>query len=168
MSRKLEKAVRLYRTFHQLEPRRVGHFARRFSIPREAYFVGEAKQVLYRSDKLNPTTREDEGVIDYFHDHEGGVGMYRCDREAAHEGELVPVPSRIWDQDVLTVLGLRCLGFSYQNFDGEIIDANAGGRHPELYATPTGKALLVVQDKRRVQAIMWGGSLKVGWRGIEG
>lgn len=169
MTRKLDQAVSLYKRFHQLEPRRVGEFPASFTIPREAFYVGEALQVLYRSDKLNPVTSIDEGIIDYFHDHEGGVRMYRCDRAGEEDGPLKPLPERVWKQEALTELGLRCLGFSYKNWEGHIVDGRPKGRQPELYAAPpNGKVLYVVEDKRRVVAIMLGGRLKVTRAGIEG
>jgi len=39
---------------------------------------------------------------------------------------------------------------------------------PELYTIPAGTALLVVEDKRHVAAIIWGGALGVECRGIVG
>jgi hypothetical protein len=39
---------------------------------------------------------------------------------------------------------------------------------PDLCCTPDGKCLLVVQGKRKVLAMMWGGALGVFARGIDG
>jgi hypothetical protein len=161
----LRKAERLFETFHQFEPTEIGEFARGFSIPREALYVGEAKTMFYSSDKLNPTTGEDEGWINYFHEHEGGVRMYVLDEE--HDGEWRKVPAWIRDAKALVRLG-DCDGFEYEDFEGSSVRAESTGRKPEWYTTPSGKALLVVQDKRKVLALAWGGSLHVEWRGVVG
>ena len=71
----MRRAIEKFREFHQFEPRDIGTFKRGFRIPRRAIFAGEASYVLYRSDKLNPGTGEDEGDIDYIHEHKGDVGL---------------------------------------------------------------------------------------------
>lgn len=159
------RAVTKYVEFHGQDPRKVGTFHRELVIPAEAILAGDATQVLYRSDKLNPTTGEDEGWIDYFHDHDPGVQLYRCDRAADGEGPVRAVPPWLRNVKELTWLGY-CLGFSYIDLDGH--DRKATGKKPlpELFCTPSGKALLVIQGKRNLLAMMWGGRLGVEDRGI--
>lgn len=160
-----KEAERLYRIFHQFEPRKVGAFASGFSIPRRATHVGEAKTMYYTSDKLNPTTGEDEGAQRYYHPHEGDVYMLVTDKGA--QGHVVEVPRWIHGVGSLVLLG-QCDGFEYEDFDGDLQEAQATGRKPEWYCIPSGKALLVVQDKKKVLAIVYGGSLDVEWRGVVG
>lgn len=157
-------ATRKYREFHQRTPKRVGAFRARFAIPDKICRVGAAKHVLYRSDKLNPETGKDEGVIDYIHDHGRGVHVYRAD---CKDGELVDVPARVRDATDLVLLG-SCMGFAYVDGDGHTIEAKTKRPLPELYTIPSGRALLVVEGKRRVVAMMWGGKLGVERRGIVG
>lgn len=160
-----KEAERLYKIFYQFEPRKVGAFASGFSIPRRATHVGEAKTMYYTSDKLNPTTGEDEGAQRYYHPHEGDVYMLVTDKGA--QGHVVEVPRWIHGVDSLVLLG-QCDGFEYEDFDGDLQEAQATGRKPEWYCIPSGKALLVVQDKKKVLAIVYGGSLDVEWRGVVG
>jgi hypothetical protein len=165
MTQALRKAEKLFETFHQFESMKVGDFARGFSIPREANHVGEAKTMFYSSDKLNPETGEDEGVIHYFHEHEGDVKMYVLDE--SRDGEWRKVPKWIWGSKALVKLG-DCEGFEYEDFDGTVAKAEATGKKPEWYCTPSGKAILVIQNKAHVLAIAWGGGLNVEWRGVVG
>lgn len=160
----LRKAERLYETFHQFEPTDVGEFHKGFKIPREATYVGEAKTMYYTSDKLNPETGEDEGHVRYFHPHEGGVRMYVTDDSP---GETRNVPPWIYKTEALVLIG-QCDGFEYKDFDGVMQEAKATGRKPEWFCIPSGKALLIIQDRRRVLAIVWGGKLNVEWRGVVG
>lgn len=164
----MKRAIRLYEEFHSYSPIKVGEFANSFRIPRRGNYVGEAKTMYYTSDKLNPTTGEDEGLISYYHPHEGGVRTYLTDSKGLKkDGDLRNIPSWIWGTKELVRLG-TCDGFDYVDFDGETKKAEGRGRLPEWYCIPTGKALLVIQDKRHVVAIMWGGSLRVEWRGVVG
>lgn len=156
--------VRKYIEFHQFEPRKVGKFHSDFEIPTEAVLAGDAVHVLYRSDKLNPTTGEDEGWIDYIHDHKSGVKIYRTDR-GFHNGPVRSVPGFIRRVSSLVRLG-DCLGFAYLDSEGEKIEGKGKRPLPELYTIPSGRALLVVQSKRRVLALIWGGRLGVEARGI--
>jgi hypothetical protein len=168
VSKHLRKAEKLYDIFHQFEPDKVGEFRRGFQIPREAFYVGEAKTMYYASDKLNPTTGEDEGWIQYYHPHEGGVRMYLAD-DPGHgiHGQWRKIPKWIWGVDALTRLG-DCEGFDYEDFDGQLRKLEGVDPLPEWYAIPSGKALLVVQSKSKVLAVLWGGSLNVEWRGVVG
>lgn len=165
MTQSLRKAELLFEMFHQFEPIKVGEFAPGFRIPRQALYVGEATVMYYSSNKLNPSTGEDEGWIRYVHEHEGGVRMYVLDEDCG--GEWRNIPRWIWETSALVRLG-DCDGFEYADFDGQVQEAESTGRKPEWYCTPSGKALLVVQDKRSVLAVIWGGSLRVEWRGVVG
>lgn len=157
-------AISKYRAFHQLEPRKIGDFHRDLIVPDVAICVGDAVNVLYRSDKLNPTTSEDEGWIDYIHEHGSGVKVYRTDRSA--EGAMRTVPAMLQRASELYWLG-DCLGFEYKDAEtGKKVEAKGTTPYPELYAIPSGRALLVIQGKRRLLAMIWGGRLGVEPRGI--
>lgn len=161
------RAISMYRGFHQKEPTKIGAFHPDLEIPDTAICVGDAVHVLYKSDKLNPETSEDEGWIDYIHEHDGGVMVYRCDRAAASEGDPVKVPAWIRQaaEGGLVCLGF-CQGFSYRDDDGHERKAKGKAPLPELYTLKSGKALLVIQGKRTLLALIWGGRLGVEPRGI--
>lgn len=157
------RAVRLFREFHKFEPTAIGDFNRGFSIPSECHYGGDAVHVLYRSDKLHPITKIDEGEIDYIHEHGAGVKVYRCG--ARLSGAKKAVPAFIRNVKTLVHLG-ESLGFQYVDDDGYTVDAEATAPRPDLYSIPSGKALLVIQGRRRVLALIWGGRLDVEPRGI--
>jgi hypothetical protein len=161
----MRKAIEKFEEFHQFEPRDIGTFCRGFRIPRRAIFAGDARFVLYRSDKLNPGSGEDEGEIDYIHEHDADVGLYRTDDT---DGPEHAVPGWLCGCQQLVLLG-ECLGYGYySDAFGEAVEAKSSAPFPELYTTPDGRALIVVQDKREVLALVWGGQLGVEWRGIVG
>lgn len=157
------RAVRMFRDFHKFEPTAIGEFNKGFSIPAQCRLGGDAVHVLYRSDKLNPVTEIDEGVIDYIHEHGSDVKVYRCD--AGFSGERKRVPKFIREAKALVHLG-EFLGFRYVDEDGYTVNAEPTAPNPDLYTIPSGKALLVVQRKKRVLALIWGGSMGVEPRGI--
>jgi hypothetical protein len=161
----MKAAIRKYRQFHQFDPVEKGEFHPTFKIPTQAIRCGEGVYVLYSSDKLNPETGEDEGVIDYIHHHDPGVKVYRTDPDS--DGPMRPVPQSIRRVKILVLLG-KCAGFAYKDHNGKEVKADATGRAPELYTIPSGKALLVVQDKRTCLALIWGGKLGVKPEGIVG
>jgi hypothetical protein len=158
------KAEKLYELFHQFEPVDVGDFPSGFRIPKVASYVGTATVMYYTSDKLNPETLEDEGDVRYYHDHKEGVRTYLI---GSREGEARNIPKWIWGADALVRLG-DCDGLDYEDFDGETREMRSTGRKPEWYCVPSGKALLVIQDRRRVLAVVWGGELRVEDRGVVG
>lgn len=160
-----KKFIKKFEEFHARPVRDIRNFSSSLELPMEAAFAGEAKQVLYRSDKLNPTTNVDEGWVSYYHDHSRGVKLYRCDAAAMRSGNVHKIPSWIHRVEELTWLG-QCMGFTYRDIEGNEQDTKATKPLPDLFCIPSGKALLVIQDKRRVLAIMFGGRLAVESRGI--
>lgn len=157
----VEAAKEKFEEFHRHKPRKVFESAKS-PIPAKVRELGKAKAVLYRSDKNDPDTgRAVKRPINYIHDHDAGV---RCFTPAA--GGTVPVPAFIKDAEALVLLG-KCLGFDFED-EGGVREAKGIKPLPDLYATPCGKALLVIQDRRDVLAIIWGGGLGVEARGIVG
>lgn len=152
-----EDAVLKYEEFTSFEPDDIGYFSRALTIPRYVALVGEAKWVMYRSNKW------EKKFHDYIHEHEGDVGCYRV----GAAGERTKVPDWVCDTKAFTKLG-DCLGFRYIDHDGYPVDAEARKPLPELYCTPSGECLLVIEDKSRVVAMMWGGALRVEDVGIVG
>lgn len=172
-----EEAIEKYQEFHRHAPERVGEFGHRFRIPERVIRVGDAKHVLYRSDKVDPETlRRPRRPIDYIHEHNAGVGTYLPvlahgaydpELEAALGGAPRPqeVPSKFCEVDTLVRLGI-CLGFAFSR-DGDH-EFEAIPPMPDLYCTTDGRCLLVIQSRREVLAMMWGGALGVFARGIDG
>lgn len=159
-------AAKLYETFHRFEPRAIGSFPASFVIPEVMYLAGKAIDVMYRSGKVDPESlRKPSKPVNYIHEHEGGVKCYLPRRDT--DGPETSVPARFRDVAALTRLGY-CLGFKFEEPDGHAVEGDARPPLPDLYATPDGKCLLVIQSKRRVLAMMWGGDLGVYARGIDG
>jgi len=163
VSEELQRAERLYKTFHQFEPSDIGEFHPSFLIPRVGVQVGYAQQMLYRSDKLNPETGADEGCIDYIHDHGPNVRALRFGRGARGQSTLVPPWLRASKEFVL--LG-ACLGFCYADADEGVVYAEAVEPYPDWYTSRCGRALLVVTERRCLEALFFGGRLRVGARGV--
>src|SRR5690606_32112954 len=134
-------------------------------IPAAVVRLGAAENVLYRSDKLNPTAGEDEGWIDYIHEHGAGVIAHRVEARPAAGADLGAAPGRPARQRGPPRLG-KSLGFGYRDEGGHVRKVAATEPLPELYTTPTGRALLIIQSKRRLLAMIWGGRLGVQRRGI--
>jgi hypothetical protein len=156
--RDLNKGVEKYEEFHAYEPKKIGDFKSGFKIPERVEILGEAVHVLYKSDKWG-----DKGT-DYIHKHEGRVKV----GEPARRNQLgTKVPQRLQRSKTLVKLG-ECLGFCFTNGDDEEIEAKATRPYPELYTTPDGRGLFVVQDKRKCLAVIWGGDLGVEAAGIVG
>jgi hypothetical protein len=159
------KAIKMFRKFHTRDWRGEGDFHGDLKIPNEIYLVGNAVHTLYASDKLNPTDGKDEGWIEYIHEHEHAVKVYSTDPRAGGDGQLTKVPAWIRNCDQFTWLG-KSLGFAYRDGSGTKHDVDATAPLPELYTIPSGKALLIIQGKRRLLAMLWGGRLAVERRGI--
>lgn len=162
------QAVAKYKEFHRLEPRSIGDFPASFRIPNTVYRAGPAKHVLYRSAKVDPETlRQPRKPVDYIHEHNAGVVCYVTRRQDVDDGQEVQVPRKYAEAQALTRLGY-CLGFAFEDPDGDICEAEGRRPLPDLYCTPDGKCLLVIQDREKVLAMMWGGALGVFGRGIDG
>lgn len=160
MTRRAEK---LFADFHKYEAEKIGEFHNSFLIPESAVFVGEGSYVLYRSAKFDPITyAKPDKPVDYIHELGDGVRIFRLD---TNEGPEHTVPQYIHSVDTLVLLG-KCLGFGYLDEDDDEVEAKCTSC--DLYAIPSGKALLIVEKKQQVLALIWGGKLNVEPRGIVG
>lgn len=157
-----DDAIEGYRRFTTFEPQEVGHLDG-LVIPAYLYEVGKAVHVLYRSDKWEIKEH------DYIHDHDPGVHVC-MPSDDEFEGKRVAVPDFIRQVETIYLLG-KCLGFRFQPHEGPEIDAEGRSPYPELYAVPSGKALLVIEThkaKAKLVAAMWGGRLDIRSEGIVG
>lgn len=163
-----EQAIAKYKEFHRYDPRQIGEFCASFRIPETVYRAGPAKFVTYRSGKVDPETlKRPNKPVNYIHEHEAGVVCYLPNAQDA-EGDEVDVPREFIDVPALTRLGY-CLGFCFEDEeDGERCEVEGRDPLPDLYTTPDGKCLLVIQSRKTVLAMMWGGALGVYARGIDG
>lgn len=168
------EALEKYEEFHRHAPKRVGEFAPGFRIPERIARAGASKWVTYRSDKVDPETlRRPRNPIDYIHEHNAGVVTYlnlsgaRVGFEAGpqfrHPSKMTEVPARFRDDNGALVRLGSCLGFKFDEQEVEGVTPL-----PDLYCTPDGKCLLVIQSRKSVVAMMWGGALGVFARGIDG
>lgn len=159
-------AAAKYREFHRYDPKKIGAFPPDFDIPKRVFLAGPAKWVTYLSGKVDPSTlRKPARPVGYIHEHDAGVRLYLTMRNGV-TGRAVDVPSQFRDISALTRLGY-CLGFCFDDQGKEVETAGAPPL-PDLYTTPDGNCLLVIQSRREVIAMMWGGALGVFARGIDG
>lgn len=159
-----ERAVEKYREFHRYDPKAI-RISRSFEVPDVMYLAGDARWVTYRSAKVDPETgRRPSRPVNYIHEHDAGVQTFLAKRHRPGDRE-VSVPRKFREVEALTRLG-QCLGFCFEA-DGEQI-AEGCAPLPELYTTPDGRCLLVIQSRKTVLAMMWGGALGVFARGIDG
>jgi hypothetical protein len=149
------KAIDKFEEFHDLPPKHIEHS--KMNLPSRVHLLGEASSVLYRSDKWG-----DKG-INYIHDHDPGVKV----GSPKGNGRTIPIPAKFRNAKTLAKLG-DCLEFTFENKDGEEVAAKASRPYPELYSTPDGKCLFVIQDKKTCLAVIWGGNLDVKDVGIVG
>jgi len=162
----VEPAIAKYREFHRYDPRTTGTFPGSFALPEQMYRAGKAIEVLYRSGKVDPATlRKPRKPVNYIHEHDAGVETYVADM--LEDAPLVDVPDRFREVPALVRLGY-CLGFAFEDPTGRRREASGVAPLPDLYTTPDGRCLLVIQDRRTVLAMMWGGGLGVYARGIDG
>lgn len=161
------EAVEKYTEFHRLDPRKIGSFPDSFVIPKVMYRAGKAKWITYRSGKVDPETlRRPSRPVDYIHEHDAGVVTY-VPKPLETDAEGVEVPERFRKVPALARLG-QWLGFCFEDADGEKREARGTRPLPELYTVADGRCLLVIQSRRQVLAMVWGGGLGVFARGIDG
>ena len=159
------EAIAKYREFHRYDPKSVGPMTG-LRVPARMRCAGDAVCVLYRSGKVDPATLEKpKKPVNYIHEHNAGVKVYLPDGQADTD-----VPKAAREASALVLLG-KCLGYDFRDPkypDDDPIQAVGQDPLPELYCIPSGKVLLVVQDKRQLLAAIWGGALGVFARGIDG
>ncbi len=167
-------AVGKYKEFHRYEPRKITDFPAGFKIPTEMQPVGRAKYTMYRSGKVDPATlKKPRRPVDYIHEHDAGVICYLpVGDEDLDELEIDPSPVKVPRQfaaaQALVKLG-ESLGCGFQvDGDDEPCDFESEAPLPELYCTTDGKCLLIIQGRREVLTMIWGGALGVFGRGIDG
>jgi hypothetical protein len=159
----IHRAIACYEGFHRHRPRQIGEMDLR--MPRQARKLGHARYVLYRSDKVDPETGKKPGrAVDYIHEHDAGVHVYALQGAATDA-----CPKSVTQATGLVLLG-RCLGLAHDDLTrrGQICELEARAPLPELYCTPDGRCLVVVQDQREILFLVWGGALGVEPRGIVG
>lgn len=184
--RDVERAAERFETFTKREAETLHAFAPTLKIPASIAHVGEAVSVSYASNKWSGNTQN------YIHHNDCHCGH---EREAHENGELgegdgpcnwlcgcrrfksnvkmyltgrgrgTAVPPWIQRVTTLTLLG-RCLDFSYIDHKRNVVDRKAPGC--QLFCIPSGKALLIIEDKKRLVAMIWGGKLDVLDVGIVG
>lgn len=147
--------LKRYLEFHKLDPKRTGQLKGLY-IPGGMNYVGAALFTAYRSDKW-----ENE-AHNYWHDHESGVRVYRSDTD----GIDTDVPAWLRQTTTLVRLG-TCLGIGYMTKDS-VVEMRPGRSRPDLFCTPNGRALLIVDHRPQIVAMLWGGHLDVTGRGIVG
>jgi hypothetical protein len=171
MSRRHAEA--LYEHFHKYGPKSRTRAPSSFRIPTSMYLAGKGEYVLYSSPKFDPITyAKPDGPLNYIHEHDSrGVNVYLRDNQEG--GPSKKVPRAIANAQELTCLG-RCIGFAYDS-GGEEVLVECDPKIVEWYAVPNpssqypkGHALLAIESKRRVLAMVWGGKLRVEPRGIVG
>jgi len=156
----LSKAERIYRTFHQKDPRRVVQLNHR--IPTKVGKAGELISVSYRTDKWH----DDGHDVDYKHVDDPGVFVYEPwgAQSWLEEAKLPRRPPS--ENEGLALLG-KHLGYYIRRVgDGEVLEATP--RNTYLFCAPDGKMLFVYHPKRGFLAIMAGGRLSVRAEGIDG
>lgn len=162
-----EAALERYKAFHRFDPKDIGEFPSSFKIPAKMKRVGPAKWTTYRSGKVDPATlKRPKRPVNYIHEHDAGVHVYVPVDDKEFAGETVSVPTDFRDVTALAMLG-ESLGFCVQVDDDEI-EAENEGKLPELYCSSDGKCLYIIEDKRELVAMIWGGALGVFPRGIDG
>lgn len=157
------RAVDKYREFNSFDPKELV-YVDGSPIPKRLRKLGVSEQITYDSMKVIPDNgvrpRKKQG---YFHDHETPKpNTYEPDPNGD-----VETPDFIAECDALALIG-DFINFKFTDADGNLVTGKASRPAPQIYCTPNGRALLVIQSKKTVLAIIYGGDLTVESRGIVG
>ncbi len=159
MSDKVKKAEKVYKEWHQRDPRRVTR--RKKSIPEVFYCVGTAKEILYKSNKWESKLRV---MHDYIHTFDSSPNVYLESAMADSDSEVVA--ERLLGPDLdtipLTQLGTT-LELTIELESGEEHTLSLTG-NPVLCATPDCKSVVILD--RRGLIVVRGGKMVVESRGI--
>jgi len=167
-----EDGLERFEKFHQLEPNEVV-VDDDATMPTKAHCLGKAVHVLYRSGKVDPETgKKPRSPQNYIHEHDAGVMLYEPCLHSLRRCSAEAIPAQVrseTDGDTTLVLLGECLGLAYKAAeDGEEYEIEFDDPKVELYCIPSGKALVVVEGKREILYLVWGGGLGVEPRGIIG
>jgi hypothetical protein len=152
------QAIKTFEGFNEYPSKGASKFAREIVIPERMPSPGPCRWVTYRSDKWN------NGTHDYIHT----ITSYprvKC-AMAGENYETVKVPAKVRNATTLTQVGLRALGFAFEYDDDEYEASVPAGT--EWFWSQTARALYLIQNKRKLIAVIWGGKLNVEPRGIVG
>jgi len=155
----LRPAVEVFEKFNDFDLGDIREFSASLKIPKTVEVVGKATEVFYRSKKWN------DGSHGYYHKIES-YPRVRIGVTQRGTGRVTNLPQRILKTETLTQIGERSLGYAYEDVDGEEYVVNPP--RSAWYWSVRGKALLLIQDKRKLLAVVWGGDLDVRPEGIIG
>ena len=182
--RDLDIGIDKYIEFHQYGPQKTGRFTEALKIPFDVFEVGAAEWMFYASSKWEHKQNF------YMHEHGWNVTCYLTDGG----NKRTEVPGKYRDVESLVRLG-QCrggpaklparakdlrdnvgktaneskgLGFVWTDNDGKLDGAMVGSPYPELYCTTDGGCLLVIEGKKKIRAMIWGGGMRVKAEGIVG
>jgi hypothetical protein len=151
-------AIKTFEGFNEYPSKGASKFAREIVIPDRMPSPGPCRWVTYRSDKWN------NGTHDYIHT----ITSYprvKC-AMAGENYDTIKVPAKVRNATTVTQIGLRALGFAFEYDDDEYEAKVPAGT--EWFWSQTARALYLIQNKRKLIAVIWGGNLNVEPRGIVG
>jgi hypothetical protein len=159
LPRDLKPAVEVFEKFNDFDLNDIGAFPASLKIPKTVEVVGKATEVLYQSKKWN------DGSHGYYHEIES-YPRVRVGVTKRGTGRVTKLPQRLLSTETLTQIGERSLGLIYEDADGEKYEVNPP--RSVWFWSVRGRALLLIQDKRKLLAVVWGGDLDVRPEGIVG
>jgi hypothetical protein len=154
----VSQATKTFESFNEYPSKGVSKFAKEIVVPERMPSPGPCRWVTYRSDKWK------NGTHDYIHK----ISSYprvKCVM-AGEDYPTVKVPLKVRNATTLTQIGLRALGFAFE-YDGEEYEAKVPAG-TEWFWSQSARALYLIQNKRKLIALVWGGQLNVEARGIVG
>lgn len=154
----VSQAAETFEGFNEYEAKGAYRFAKEIVVPDRIPIAGPCKWVTYKSDKWN------DGTHDYIHT----ITSYprvKCGL-LGYDYPTKIVPAKVRDVTTVTQIGLRALGFAFER-DGEEFEAKLP-TGTEWFWSQTGRSLYLIQKKRKLVAVIWGGELNIEPRGIVG